>query len=31
MSLKGRDLLSLYDLQKEEIEEFLKSGRNFKN
>lgn len=30
MSLKGRDLLSLYDFTKEEIEEFLKSGETLK-
>lgn len=30
MSLKGRDLLSLYDFTKEEIEEFLKAGETLK-
>jgi len=30
MSLKGRDLLSLYDFTKEEIEEFLKTGETLK-
>ncbi|HQJ57300.1 MAG TPA: ornithine carbamoyltransferase, partial [Caldisericia bacterium] len=30
MSLKGSDLLSLYDFTKEEIEEFLKSGETLK-
>lgn len=30
MSLKGRDLLSLYDFTKEELEEFLKAAENLK-